>query len=94
MKPGAAGLRCSANKNLHRDATMETTKSRHRRPSSDPIIRMRTRLDELATRISDLKHRHRDEGDVTAGRLVRTLESEEADIQAVLKGAPRRSIRH
>jgi hypothetical protein len=73
---------------------MEANKARHRRSNTDPIIRMRTRLDELALRISDLKHRHQSEGDVTAGRLVRTLESEEADIQAVLKGIPRRPSRH
>jgi hypothetical protein len=67
-------------------AGMETTKAARRMHSPEPVVRMRARLDELSSRITDLKHRHQNQGDAMAGRLARTLEAEEADIQATLRG--------
>jgi hypothetical protein len=65
---------------------MEATKRIHPKLSSDPLVRLRARLEELDGRIADLNRRQRQNGDVLAGRLMQTLRVEQGKIRAALKG--------
>jgi hypothetical protein len=65
---------------------MEARSRIYPKSSPDPIIRMGARIGELSERIANLKERYHKQGDVLAGRLVITLESERAEIEARLTG--------